>query len=83
MTEHLVVPLFGIVSTIDNPAPRCAALLNDTVVDLSNLWQLECFQLRAVPSHIDLVAIFRMVRPSRDPMLNARIRVLMGILYQF
>lgn len=57
----LPVLLFGVISTEDNPDPRCAALIDDTVVELSKLWRLRYAVTKESSWDIDIAVIFQCV----------------------
>lgn len=61
MAGDAQIALFGIISTLENPLPRCAALMENSVIELSNLWRLRGHMFEEIPEEVDMATIFQNV----------------------
>lgn len=62
--------LFGVISTTANPLPRCAALMENSVIDLSKFWRLRGHAFGEIPAEVDIAGIFQNVSSPFNPILS-------------
>lgn len=74
MSARSQTPLFGVISTASDPVLRCAAAIQDVVIELGKYWKLKLDHAKSIAPEIELGDIFSRVCSSPLSLLDMPVR---------